>query len=87
MSILPETALLQDLNVDVVTSSKTGAQGGFAPNAIIAKGKTPSTYKPVNNTIYTATLHEYVTVGSQKWATMNVGASSPTDYDDYFAWG
>ena len=24
---------------------------------------------------------------SVKWATMNVGASSPEDYGDYFAWG
>ena len=32
--------------------------------------------------------HEYVNLGlSVKWATMNVGASSPEDYGDYFAWG
>ena len=32
--------------------------------------------------------HEYVDLGlSVKWATMNVGASSPEDYGDYFAWG
>ena len=32
--------------------------------------------------------HEYVDLGlSVKWATMNVGASSETDYGDYFAWG
>ena len=30
----------------------------------------------------------YVYLGlSIKWATMNVGASSPEDYGDYFAWG
>ena len=30
----------------------------------------------------------YVDLGlSVKWATMNVGASSPEDYGDYFAWG
>ena len=30
----------------------------------------------------------YVDLGlSIKWATMNVGASSPEDYGDYFAWG
>ena len=38
--------------------------------------------KPMNNG------HEYVDLGlSVKWATMNVGASSPEDYGDYFAWG
>ena len=32
--------------------------------------------------------HIYVDLGlSVKWATMNVGASSPEDYGDYFAWG
>ena len=32
--------------------------------------------------------HEYVDLGlSVKWAIMNVGATSPEDYGDYFAWG
>ena len=34
--------------------------------------------------------HEYVDLGlpsSTKWAKMNVGANSPTDYGLYFAWG
>ena len=32
--------------------------------------------------------HEYVDLGlSVKWATMNVGATSPEGYGDYFAWG
>ncbi len=32
--------------------------------------------------------HEYVDLGlSVKWATCNVGANSPTDYGDYYAWG
>ena len=32
--------------------------------------------------------HEYVDLGlSVKWATCNVGASSPGGYGDYFAWG
>ena len=34
------------------------------------------------------TIYEYVDLGlSVKWATCNVGASSPEDYGDYFAWG
>lgn len=33
-------------------------------------------------------LHEAVDLGlSVKWATCNVGATSPSDYGDYFAWG
>ena len=32
--------------------------------------------------------YEYVDLGlSVKWATMNVGASKPEDYGEYFAWG
>ncbi|MCI7430217.1 MAG: hypothetical protein MSS84_04980 [Bacteroidales bacterium] len=34
--------------------------------------------------------HEYVDLGlpsGLKWATCNVGATSPKDYGDYFAWG
>ena len=32
--------------------------------------------------------HEYVDLGlSVKWATCNVGANSPDEYGDYFAWG
>ena len=32
--------------------------------------------------------HEYVDLGlSVKWATCNVGATSPEGYGDYFAWG
>lgn len=33
-------------------------------------------------------LHEYVDLGlSVKWATMNIGASSPEEYGSLFAWG
>ena len=32
--------------------------------------------------------HEYVEIGGLKWATMNIGASKPSDYGClYFAWG
>ena len=32
--------------------------------------------------------HEWVDLGlSAKWATCNVGASSPSEYGDYYAWG
>lgn len=42
--------------------------------------------KPV--LIGTINGHEYVDLGlSVKWATCNVGADSPSDYGDYFAWG
>ena len=31
--------------------------------------------------------HDYVEIGGLKWATMNVGANSVTDYGQYFQWG
>ena len=31
--------------------------------------------------------HDYVEIGGIKWATMNVGANSVTDYGLYFQWG
>ena len=39
---------------------------------------------------YTHNNHEYVDLGlpsGLKWATMNVGANSASDYGQYFAWG
>ncbi len=45
----------------------------------------PEAQQPATGTI---AGHEYVDLGlSVKWATCNVGASSPSDYGDYFAWG
>jgi len=34
-----------------------------------------------------ANSHAYVEIGGHKWATMNVGANSVTDYGLYFQWG
>ncbi len=31
--------------------------------------------------------HAYVEIGGLKWATMNIGANSITDYGQYFQWG
>ncbi len=42
----------------------------------------------VHDTIVSKVEPEYVDLGlSVKWATFNVGATSPEDYGDYFAWG
>ena len=42
----------------------------------------------VHDTIVPPPEPEYVDLGlSVKWATFNVGATSPEDYGDYFAWG
>ncbi len=55
----------------------------------------PQTSKPNKDSYETPDLqpnkhngHEYVDLGlSVKWATCNVGANSPEEYGDYFAWG
>lgn len=42
----------------------------------------------INPNAGTHNSHEWVDLGlSVKWATMNVGATSPEGYGDYFAWG
>ena len=56
--------------------------------ALKANGKT-YTYT-INVTFIEATPHEYVDLGLPSgtlWATCNVGANSPEEYGDYFAWG
>ena len=43
-----------------------------------------------NTRSFTTVAHEYVDLGLPSgllWATCNVGATSPEDYGDYFAWG
>ena len=45
----------------------------------------PTPTRPTNGTL---NGYDWVDLGlSVKWATQNVGASSPSDYGDYFAWG
>ncbi len=64
----------------VITCSATDGSGVTATCAVtVTSGTTPD---PVN--------HEYVDLGLPSgtlWATCNVGASSPEEYGDYFAWG
>ena len=48
----------------------------------------PETTRKVSDADGTINGHEYVDLGlSVKWATCNVGASSPEEYGDYYAWG
>lgn len=55
------------------------------PSAGRSSSSSPSTYSAATGT---ANGHGYVDLGlSVKWATCNVGASSPTGYGDYYAWG
>ena len=52
---------------------------------LLATTTTENTQSPTTGQILG---HEYVDLGlSVKWATCNIGAYSPSDYGDYFAWG
>lgn len=57
------------------------------------KSPEQSTYSPEEQSLISNATgkehgHEYVDLGlSVKWATCNVGATSPSDYGQYFAWG
>ena len=42
------------------------------------------TFKPVTGVIDD---HNYVKIGSKKWATTNLGATNPQDYGKYYQWG
>lgn len=42
------------------------------------------TFKPVTGVI---DGHNYVKIGSKKWATTNLGATNPQDNGEYFQWG
>jgi hypothetical protein len=51
-------------------------------------GKMPEMHCHVEEPLPDTITHEYVDLGlSVLWATCNVGATTPEEYGDYFAWG
>ena len=74
-------------NPSVATVDKDGMvtsiKAGIATITANYEGKTATCEITVSEPVY-----EYVDLGlSVNWATCNVGASSPEEYGDYFAWG
>lgn len=80
---------------DVKTNNTTSQQNSTNVQSATSKQNKSNTStqnttkvsKPSNGT---ANGHEYVDLGlpsGLKWATCNVGATSPEDFGDYFAWG
>ncbi len=64
-------------------NEEDNAQDSATSQPIVSVDKSENTSGMING-------HEYVDLGlpsGVKWATCNVGASSPSDYGDYFAWG
>ncbi|MCR4918435.1 MAG: hypothetical protein K5928_01270 [Prevotella sp.] len=72
-------------------SNKTGSTARTATVTVSCGTATPVTISVTQNTKTTEGYdngHAWVDLGlSVRWATMNVGASSATDYGDYYAWG
>ena len=59
-------------------------------NAAQVVRNTIKSFRPVEVTVGGGDEHAYVDLGLPSgllWATCNVGATSPEDYGDYFAWG
>ena len=83
MSIATEISRLQGAKADIKTAIEN--KGVTVPSSTTLDGY-PSiitnipTFDPYNG-------HDYVEIGGLKWATMNIGATSVTDYGLYFQWG
>lgn len=56
------------------------------PNVSLITENNKVEYNPSSPTPPTPS-HDYVEIASTKWATMNIGANSVTDYGLYFQWG
>ena len=60
----------------------------FSSNSVVQSIILRTCGQPVRPVCPKKQEHEYVDLGlSVKWATCNVGAESPEEYGDYFAWG
>ena len=71
------------------TTTTTDTSSKKTSTTSTSSGKsTTSTSSTTSRATGTIIGHEYVDLGlSVKWATCNVGASSPEDYGDFYAWG
>ena len=79
-------ANLTDLSFEYKTDETHGAMKGIPAKSIQA----PVVDKTATSTLYTIDAnnwHDYVVLAGKKWATMNIGATKPKDYGEYFAWG
>ena len=91
-SLMEGAKLLALINGKNITSSNT--KSSALP---IQRGKAYHMYATwdgkqlkLDDNSHGAAEHEYVDLGLPSgtlWATMNVGANSPEEYGDYFAWG
>lgn len=86
VSLLPG-AKLSDLSFEYTVTGETydGAMKGIPEKEIADAFNTLTAGNAYD--IGSSGWHEYVAIGGLKWATMNIGANSPTDAGYYFSWG
>ena len=84
---LEDSVVVYGETIGEFTCSLTGLQPGIIYYVrAYATGKKGTAYG--EELSFTTETHAYVDLGlSVKWATCNIGASSPEEYGDYFAWG
>lgn len=74
-------------DTDIATVDDSGKVRAKAIGITTITVYTDNGGKYASCTVIVTEVHEWVDLGlSVKWATMNVGASKPEDYGDYFAW-
>lgn len=84
---LEDSVVVYGETIGEFTCSLTGLQPGITYYVrAYATGTKGTAYG--EELSFTTETHAYVDLGlSVKWATCNIGASSPEEYGDYFAWG
>ena len=70
---------------ETTAANETAKDSLFKPNVSLIKETNEVTYEPYVPS--PTPSHDYVEIGGIKWATMNVGANSETDYGNYYQYG
>lgn len=87
---LEDSVVVHGKTIGNFNCTLTGLQSGITYYVrAYATGQKGTSYgEELSFTTKTEPNHPYVDLGlSVKWATCNIGASSPEEYGDYFAWG
>lgn len=87
---LEDSVVVHGKTIGNFNCTLTGLQSGITYYVrAYATGQKGTSYgEELSFTTKTEPNHPYIDLGlSVKWATYNIGASSPEEYGDYFAWG
>jgi len=75
---------LKQFSTHAEYDSYINGSGAILPNVSICDDTKHVHYNPY---VEPTPTYDYVEIGGIKWATMNIGANSVTDYGLYFQWG